>query len=177
MSQGIDKRILRSRKALLCALPVILAEKTIERITVREIAEVAGINRKTFYAHYNTPTDLYNDLANEIVTGVIRRMGDREAHPADFVASVAGLMRDYREEFSLFIQLDNLASLRTIVFSALTPLLAARLFPASDNGNLLAAGIIGETFGLYAANLSSPTPLSLPALEELHLNCIGHGLA
>ncbi len=177
MSQGIDKRIIRSRKALLCALPAILADKPLERVTVREIAEAAGINRKTFYAHYATPTELHDDLANEIVSGVIRRMGDRaEAHPADFVAAVAGLARDYREEFTFILQLNHLNELRTMVFSQLTSALASRLFPNSDRSELLAASLIGSTLGLYTANLTSPTPLSLPALEEFQLNYISRGL-
>ncbi len=175
MSQGIDKRIIRSRKALLCALPFILAEKPLERVTVREVAEAAGINRKTFYAHYSTPDELHSDLAKEIVNALIHRMGERDPRPADFVAAVASLARDYREEISLFMLVDNLSALRSMVLRRLTTELETRLFPTSDRKALCAAGLIGITMGLYTAYLSAVTPVSLPVLEELHLNLINRG--
>ncbi len=177
MPQGIDKRILRSRKALLCALPLVLVEKKLENVTVREIAETAGINRKTFYAHYATPTELHNDLAHEIAHAIIRRMGDRsEARPADFVAAVAMLAREYPKEFVYFIQLDNLAALRTMVFSQLSVLLAERLFPMSDHGVMYAASLLGSAAGIYGAAFDSATPIPLPVIEEIHLTCINRGL-
>ncbi len=177
MSQGIDKRILRSRKALLRALPHILSEKPLENVTVREIAEVAGINRKTFYAHYATPTELHLDLANEIANGIIRRMSDRpEPHPADFVAAMAKMAREFSEEFTSFICHDNLAPLRTLVFTKLSPMLASHLFPTSANGVLYAASLIGSASAIYATNLLSPSPRSLPEIEEIHLACISRNL-
>ncbi len=175
MAQGIDKRILRSRRALLRALPTILAEKPLERVTVLEVAKAAGINRKTFYAHYTTPKDLHDDLAHEIHIGVIRRMGGRTpARPADLVASVASLARDYREEFQLFLTAPNLHDLRRMVLTNLAGSLSQLFFPNDPRGELRAAAVIGSTLALYTTNFLSASPLSLPALEELHLehlNC------
>ncbi len=177
MAQGIDKRILRSRRALLMALPVVMAEKPLEKVTVREIAEAAGINRKTFYAHYETPDDLHRDLANEIAAGVIRRTGERTpARIADLVASVAGLARDYRDEFAMFLTLPNLNSLRMMVFNLLCRSLPPVLFPQYPDGTHRAASLIGTTLALYTANFVSDKPLSPPNLEALHLTCLTNGL-
>ena len=48
-----DMRVVKSKKAIRDALFNILAYKPINKITVKEISDAAGINRKTFYAHYN----------------------------------------------------------------------------------------------------------------------------
>ncbi len=178
MAQGIDKRILRSRKALLCALPIVLVEKPLEHVTVREIAEKAGINRKTFYAHYTTPKELHDDLAHEVADAVIRRMSERATpHPADFVAATAKLAREYRTEFNYFIAHENLVLLRNMVSERLSRLLAERLFPTSDHGILLAASLIGSAIAIYSANLNSTSPLPLTSIEEIHLGCVNRGLA
>ncbi len=40
----------------------------IHKISVRELCEKAELNRSTFYAHYNEPKDLLEELENELLT-------------------------------------------------------------------------------------------------------------
>ena len=46
--------------------------KRIEQITVKEIADTALINRKTFYTHYDSIYDVLNDIENEIIQSLIQ---------------------------------------------------------------------------------------------------------
>ena len=43
------------------ALLLLLEKKDFEYITVKEICEKAGVNRSTFYLHYETTTDLLRE--------------------------------------------------------------------------------------------------------------------
>ncbi|MGH2605981.1 MAG: TetR/AcrR family transcriptional regulator [Anaerolineales bacterium] len=52
----LDPRVRRTRQLLLRALQELMAEKSFQAITVRDIAERATVNRATFYAHF---TDKY----------------------------------------------------------------------------------------------------------------------
>lgn len=52
----VDPRVKRTREWLQKALMELMAEKSFEAITVQDIAERAGVNRVTFYAHF---TDKY----------------------------------------------------------------------------------------------------------------------
>lgn len=45
----------------------LMQEKPVTKITIKEVCELADINRSTFYSHY---TDLY-DLLNQIEDGII----------------------------------------------------------------------------------------------------------
>lgn len=45
------------------ALIALLEVKDLEYITVKEICEKAGVNRSTFYLHYETIDDLANEAA------------------------------------------------------------------------------------------------------------------
>ena len=48
------------------ALLALLEEKDLEYITVKEICRQAGVNRSTFYLHYETISDLVNEALEMI---------------------------------------------------------------------------------------------------------------
>ena len=67
MSQRIDRRKKYTRMVLKDSLIALLKEKKISSITVKEICELADINRSTFYSHYKDPFDLLNRMEEEII--------------------------------------------------------------------------------------------------------------
>lgn len=76
MAKKVDRRVRYTKMVLKDSLTDILAEKPIEKITVKEICEKADINRGTFYSHYSDQYDLYNCVVDEILEGVFGRLGD-----------------------------------------------------------------------------------------------------
>ena len=48
------------------ALIALLEKKDLEYITVKEICHLAGVNRSTFYLHYETIADLVNETLEMI---------------------------------------------------------------------------------------------------------------
>ena len=67
-----DKRVIKTRKAIIGATIQLMGAKRIEQITVKEIADTALINRKTFYTHYDSIYDVLNDIENEIIQSLIQ---------------------------------------------------------------------------------------------------------
>ena len=61
-----DRRIRKTKKAMADALAQLLLQKPLSSISVREISELADINRGTFYLHYRDVYDLAETLQNEI---------------------------------------------------------------------------------------------------------------
>ena len=59
-------RVRRTRKALQAALIELSVEKGFAKITVRDIAERALVNRATFYRHYLDKNDLLQQYMEEI---------------------------------------------------------------------------------------------------------------
>ena len=49
------------------ALITLLEKKDFEYITIKEICEVAGVNRSTFYLHYENTTDLLKETTQYII--------------------------------------------------------------------------------------------------------------
>ncbi len=55
----MDKRILRTRLAVFNAVFELSTEKELDKITVVELCERAGINKSTFYLHYSSINDCF----------------------------------------------------------------------------------------------------------------------
>lgn len=62
-----DLRVIRTKKSIRSAFEEMICEMDYEQITVKELAGRAGINRKTFYLHYESIGDLLRDLQNEMI--------------------------------------------------------------------------------------------------------------
>ena len=54
----VDRRIRYTKKMLKDALVRLIQHQHISAITVKELCELADINRSTFYAHFRDPYDL-----------------------------------------------------------------------------------------------------------------------
>ena len=62
-----DRRVRKTKKQLRSALTSLLLEKEIGRITVRDVADLADVNRGTFYAHYRDVYDLLHQLEDSFL--------------------------------------------------------------------------------------------------------------
>ncbi|MFC7678437.1 TetR/AcrR family transcriptional regulator [Paenibacillus sp. GCM10028914] len=70
MKENVDRRIVRTKKALRDALTALMKEKTFDEITVSDLTTRADINRGTFYLHYRDKYDLLEQSEEEIMEGI-----------------------------------------------------------------------------------------------------------
>lgn len=66
-SKRDDPRIIRTRRALLDALLEIAEGKDFADITISELTERAGVNRKTFYLHYRDKNALLDQALDSLL--------------------------------------------------------------------------------------------------------------
>ena len=62
----MDKRIMKTKRAIHAAMSKLLADKPIDEITVTELSEAAEINRKTFYNYYSSVYMVAEEMEDEI---------------------------------------------------------------------------------------------------------------
>ena len=62
-----ERRVRKTKRAIRNAFAALLAEKDVNEITVKDIAEHADINRKTFYNHYRGVYQVMDEIENSIV--------------------------------------------------------------------------------------------------------------
>lgn len=81
MTSKIDRRQARTKQLLRQALLSLIEEKSIEGITVTDIATRADLNRGTFYLHYRDVADMLDQLKEEAFEQVrsnIQQLDPRE---------------------------------------------------------------------------------------------------
>lgn len=61
-----DRRVVKTKKAIRNALAELLMKQDIENITVKDIADKADVNRKTFYNYYLNVFQVVDEIENEI---------------------------------------------------------------------------------------------------------------
>ncbi|MBE6774588.1 MAG: TetR/AcrR family transcriptional regulator [Ruminococcaceae bacterium] len=71
MSEVKESRRVKMTKMLLKeSLVCLMKEKSIHTISIKEICDGADINRSTFYRHYNTQYELYDDIVQDLVNNI-----------------------------------------------------------------------------------------------------------
>lgn len=78
----MDRRQLKTRKAIYDAFTALLAEKNYSNITVQNIIDAADVGRTTFYAHFETKDDLLKSVCEELFGHIIHSAID-SAHSCD----------------------------------------------------------------------------------------------
>lgn len=73
-----DLRILKTRNAIINAFITLRAKKPLDKITVKELADLAMINKATFYLHYKDIYDLSDTLENDALEQILKDMPDPE---------------------------------------------------------------------------------------------------
>ena len=72
-----DRRVERTRNAIIDAFKEMIIEKEFKSITIKELAERANINRKTFYLHYESMEEILFDLSIEISDQIFESLNDK----------------------------------------------------------------------------------------------------
>lgn len=67
MQSKPDLRVVRTRNAIRSAFEDLVCEVGLDKITVSALTERAGINRKTFYLHYETIDQLFEESVSIIL--------------------------------------------------------------------------------------------------------------
>lgn len=70
----MDRRKKYTQMVLKDSLMKLLKEKPISSITIKEICELADINRSTFYSHFSDQYDLLNTIEDEFIEGMVGKL-------------------------------------------------------------------------------------------------------
>ena len=62
-----DRRVRKTRAALYEALIHLLADRQLREVSIRELTELADVNRSTFYLHYKDIYDLFAHMEQEVL--------------------------------------------------------------------------------------------------------------
>ncbi|MBQ8412836.1 MAG: TetR/AcrR family transcriptional regulator [Lachnospiraceae bacterium] len=72
----MDTRVQKTRQNLFNAFLKLRSEQPLEKITIKELTDTAGISKQTFYLHYKDIFDLADSIENELVTDICSVLND-----------------------------------------------------------------------------------------------------
>ncbi len=105
--RDMDLRIEKTERGIKNAFIELRSRKPLEKITIRELCELACINKSTFYSHYK---DIY-DLSDHMEAEVVRSITNSISHPEYIMEKPAEFTRE------LFLAYLSQNSLTMILFS------------------------------------------------------------
>jgi len=113
MDKKIDKRAQKTRNALQNALAELLNEKVIRKITVGEVADLAEVNRVTFYKHYKDIYDLYEQMEKEVLSDLGMLILDyQDKTKPDFCSALIDYIESNSKIFKMIFSPYNTGELR-----------------------------------------------------------------
>ena len=91
------KSAIKSKKLIKNAFSELLQKKDVEKITVTEIVNLAGLNRGTFYAHYNNTVEgleeIEKDLSDQILYFFSSYKDSIMENPTPFLRNIAKFLQ------------------------------------------------------------------------------------
>ena len=108
----MDRRAIKTKKAIREAFLSLLSKKSIFKITVAEVSQGADLGRGTFYLHYKDIFDLYdhieNELFSEIEQLIERSCSDNSPENLlNFSNTITQYIMNNRSTFLLLIKPEN----------------------------------------------------------------------
>lgn len=107
MQEKADGRRVKMTKMLLKqSLIELMKKKSIHEITIKEICEGADVNRSTFYRHYNTQYELYDDIINDLacnITDVFDESLKNSVSTPQILANILTYIENNRDTFLVIL--------------------------------------------------------------------------
>jgi AcrR family transcriptional regulator len=173
MTDTVDRRIRRTRKALAAALVGLAAERPYESILVRDITERADVGYATFYRHFQGKDDLMLAVFDEVTADLEAAAGSPGAGYFEqegrllfeHVQQHAGLYRGLLASPPFAQQLrQRLAQRVSVHLRRQAPRAGELAFPLPVAANHMAAALLG----LIEWWLGQARPLSVAAMGRLY---------
>lgn len=107
---NINQRVMLTKRLIREALLEMLKTRNIKKISIRELCQIAGINRTTFYNHYGSQYDVLNEIAEEYIQSTsFTVINDIKAGKnfGECLNNVLQYMKDNLEFAKLVLDQDN----------------------------------------------------------------------
>ena len=98
----LDRRAKMTREMLKQSLIELMKDKPIHEISIKKICETADVNRSTFYHHYDSQYELFNDILNDIgndITKMLRKHQGTQDWMTNTLADAFTYIEDRRDMF------------------------------------------------------------------------------
>ncbi len=101
-----DRRVKMTKRILKDSLIEIMHTKPLHEICIKKICEVADVNRSTFYHHYQSPQELYDDIINDLSADfneMFEKSLEKGSSQTEIVADMLTFIESQKELFLVIL--------------------------------------------------------------------------
>ena len=194
-TRKLDRRVLKTRKALFAAFDRLVRTKDYDKITISELAREADIDRKTFYLHYASIDAMLDDRVDAIVGKILDAVEcDMRSRVAKNRENSAGIEPDLQIFFSVVSKaVKAYVPMREHIFAAMPAgVLAnrlarpmakeirrrglARIDADPDTVGICMSSLVGAIIGIYSAWIEGGLAVSEEKVSAVASRMIGAAL-
>ena len=170
-----DLRIIRTKRAIRNAFAELLSHKELSEITVKEIADAAYINRKTFYSYYKDVYQIVDEIENEIVQtfeDLLKRIDFRTdiKNPYHIFQSLTAVINGDLDFYGYLMRMDSRSGLAVKIIATLKDRIGAsvssQIKVASQTLDVMLEYAVSGMFAVYQSWFNSDRKRSLEEIAK-----------
>ncbi|MDO4312994.1 MAG: TetR/AcrR family transcriptional regulator [Eubacteriales bacterium] len=178
--QTLDPRSRKTRDAILQTFKNMLTEMDLSQITIKKLTERVGINRKTFYHHYNHIEDLILDMQNQLISASLDYFRP-SIENKDFHTFFKNNFLFWAKEIDFIYTFFSRKDLETIYGEFTRKEIMStnfkEIWPELKHPEIVQAYTFGATNYLFSYWYTNGKPLPIEEFAELGANLIINGLS
>ena len=179
-----DLRVVKTRQLIREALLELMSERVLSKITISELCERAGINRKTFYRRYRTVGDVITEIENDILAefaAVFKSHGSSIFDVGAVLREIGGMVEQRRGYFTRLLKHNPDLFSKGKIKAALCRMFSISLRNSGAIGDEKAISTAAEfsvsgVLSLYAKWFDDNCEGSLEDMTEVAVRMITKGL-
>ncbi len=176
----MDRRTRRTKRNIRNAFLSLIQKKGINEITITELSDLADIDRKTFYLHYSTVTDILLEIEDEVAAEVLLLL--TEMKPFSLSEFLKGLNSIMERDIILYEQISRTQSFlflkgqcKDILKSSLKEAFFVKSKLPEERFTIYAEYISSGIIGIYTDWLSDHHSITLDKLTEIASEAVSSG--
>ena len=171
-----DRRVLRTKRLIRNAFAKLLSEKNVNDITIRDITDLAEINRKTFYNYYKGIFELIDEIENGVVDQFDALLSEKDfresmENPYDVLLKLTGVLHSDPDFYSHFFTVGANGNLTLKIVSLLKEKTKSALISQVENSpeeiDLVLEYVFSGMFAVFRIWFSSGQIQSVEEISQI----------
>ena len=151
----LDRRVVRTKNAIRNSFLKLLTEKDIDKVTVKEIADGANVDRKTVYNYYTGVDKILEELENELAKDFEKAIGEFHFESVEDTMSafnaLTELLSENMELYTLLMKIDGRSRLMEKIVVYLKEKVRSVLASSSVEASKIDVAVEYVTAGMFTA--------------------------
>ena len=174
-TEKVDRRVVRTKRAIRNAFAALLSVKDVDDITVRELADAADISRKTFYNYYNGIYQVLDEIENEVISDMEEALTNADysrdmRDPSRVLLHLTQLFRSDPDFYGHLMRMNRNSSFIVKLDAALKNAFKASLLEKTtltpQQADIVLNYTISGLFSVYQSWFLNPQNISLEELSQ-----------